>query len=124
MSIDLPHLVVQTAGDVALQREILALFAGQMRDVARDLDRRAEMDPDGLLLLLHRSRGAALAIGAFALGEQLALVEAKLASGSPILALMDELGALRERVVDVAEQASSLIAARPHGGLAKPAESG
>ncbi|MCW6506465.1 hypothetical protein [Lichenifustis flavocetrariae] len=124
MLIDVSHLVVQTAGDEALQREILALFEGQMRDVARNLQCLADVDPASLLLVLHRSRGAALAIGAFGLGEELALVEAKLASGTSILALTDEIGALRERIVEAAEHASSLIAARPHGGLAKAAESG
>lgn len=71
-AIDLAHLEVQTMGDKALEAEILQLFARQARQLLKTLLEAA----DGARAeTAHRLKGAALAVGAFAVAETADAVE-------------------------------------------------
>ena len=61
--IDLVHLAQQTAGDIALEAELLAMFSAQAADIAARL-RHDELGARALAHLAHQLKGSALAIGA------------------------------------------------------------
>lgn len=75
--IDLVHLARQTMGDKGLEVDVLQLFARQarqsMRDLAQDLPAQSERVVN--LDVLHKLRGAAAAVGAFAVSDAAALLE-------------------------------------------------
>jgi HPt (histidine-containing phosphotransfer) domain-containing protein len=79
--IDLAHLSRQTGGDRALERELLALFAGQcrlhLRTIHAGADRRERMDA------AHTLKGAARAVGAWQVAEAAGRVEESLAGPQP-----------------------------------------
>ncbi len=75
--IDLAYLAAQTMGDTALTADLLALFVAQTERLAPAIGR-------GEGHALHTLAGAALAIGARALGEALREAEARLARGEAI----------------------------------------
>jgi HPt (histidine-containing phosphotransfer) domain-containing protein len=78
-AIDLVHLARQTDGDLALQQELLALFAKQLEsllaqssDCSAERRRRADA--------AHQLKGSALAVGAGAVARASAAVKAALAA--------------------------------------------
>jgi HPt (histidine-containing phosphotransfer) domain-containing protein len=91
--IDRAHLARQTMGDVALQREVLALFAAQAEAILRDIGQWNGDTAD----LAHRLVGSARGIGAHAVASAAARVEHAARLGRPIGE--DEMTALRQSVV-------------------------
>ena len=85
--IDTEHLQRMTLGDAGLEREVLAMFAGQATRVMHELaapssDRRA---------LVHTLKGSARAIGAFRVAEAAEFLEAVLQQGDDPSEALDEL---------------------------------
>jgi HPt (histidine-containing phosphotransfer) domain-containing protein len=84
--IDVEHLRRMTLGDIGLEHEVLAMFAAQS---AKLLDTLATL-PAEAGALAHTLKGSAKAIGAFAVAEAAALLEAVLADrGDPSEALAE-----------------------------------
>lgn len=75
--IDFDHLKRMTLGDAGLEQEVLAMFAGQSERLVSAL---AAM-PSDAGALAHTLKGSARAIGAFAVADAAAGVEAAIASG-------------------------------------------
>jgi HPt (histidine-containing phosphotransfer) domain-containing protein len=75
--VDLQHLDRYTGGDRAINEEILRLFDAQCREMLATLDSLAagEHDAKSWRATLHTLKGAARAIGAFALGDAAAAAE-------------------------------------------------
>lgn len=71
-AIDLVHLEAQTMGDKALEAEVLQLFARQARQLLKTL---LEDTDAARAETAHRLKGAALAVGAFAVAESAAAIE-------------------------------------------------
>ncbi|KQU50293.1 hypothetical protein ASG72_16850 [Bosea sp. Leaf344] len=75
-AIDLVHLARQTGGDLALERELLALFSQQcvrhLRTIHNGADETARMEA------AHTLKGAAQAIGAWQVAEAAARIEQRL----------------------------------------------
>ena len=63
--IDLGHLRHMTLGDRGLEREVLAMFAGQSASLVDQLS----MQPEDAADLAHKLKGSALAIGAFRVAD-------------------------------------------------------
>lgn len=82
--IDLVHLATQTMGDKRLELEVLQMFARQTRQLMKEL---SSDSADTRLATAHRLRGAALAIGAFAVAETAAAVEASPEDAANLAAL-------------------------------------
>ena len=93
--LDLAHLERQTMGDESLRRDVLALFAEQMRDVRADL---AKADEGERRQLAHRLAGSARAVGAFALAEGASRLEAAPLSD-----------AATKRLLELIEEAAAFI---------------
>jgi HPt (histidine-containing phosphotransfer) domain-containing protein len=72
--IDLVHLARQTMGDRALEQEVLCLFVHQTQQVR---ERIAQAEPEECRQLAHGLRGAAVGVGAFAIADCAAVIEAK-----------------------------------------------
>lgn len=72
--IDLVHLAAQTAGDKTLEAEVLQVFARQARTALHEL---AGADAKGVKATAHRLKGAAGAVGAFAVANAAGEVEEK-----------------------------------------------
>jgi HPt (histidine-containing phosphotransfer) domain-containing protein len=84
--IDVEHLGRMTLGNIGLEHEVLAMFAAQS---AKLLDTLATVPPEAGALA-HTLKGSAKAIGAFAVAEAAALLEAVLADrGDPSEALAE-----------------------------------
>ena len=87
--IDLEHLRRMTLGDAGLEREVLAMFAAQTVGLIGAL---AALPPEACALA-HTLKGSARAIGAFAVADAAARLEATIQKGddpAPALAgLMD-----------------------------------
>ena len=76
--IDFEHLKRMTLGDAALEQEVLAMFSAQS---AKLVDTLAAMPADAGALA-HTLKGSARAIGAFAVADAAARLEAAMARGS------------------------------------------
>ncbi|MCO0638060.1 Hpt domain-containing protein, partial [Lutimaribacter sp. EGI FJ00014] len=85
------HLARQTQGDAGLQREVLQLFLAQAASARGEL---ANADAKARRHLAHCLVGSARAVGAFALADGAAELEAAPHSG----ALVDRLVSLIEEV--------------------------
>jgi HPt (histidine-containing phosphotransfer) domain-containing protein len=70
--IDLVHLATQTMGDKLLEIEVLQMFARQVRQLMKEL---STGNADVTVATAHRLKGAALAVGAFAVAETAGTVE-------------------------------------------------
>src|SRR5206468_9846995 len=70
--IDLAHLGRMTLGDVGVEREVLAMFAGQSAGLVSAL----AVLPPNAAMLAHRLKGSACAIGAFRVAEAAEWLEA------------------------------------------------
>jgi len=86
--IDFEHLKRITLGDASLEHEVLAMFAAQS---AKLLDALATPPPEAGALA-HTLKGSARAIGAFAVAEAAAGLEAALADGRDPSEALAELG--------------------------------
>jgi HPt (histidine-containing phosphotransfer) domain-containing protein len=75
--LDLSHLQRMTLGDAGLEREVLAMFSAQ---TARLIVSLAALPADAGALA-HTLKGSASAIGAFAVAEAAARLEASIAVG-------------------------------------------
>ena len=92
--VDLGHLSRYTMGDVALERELLRMFAAQLEDISANL--RSAQGPRHFRLLAHTLKGAARAVGAFGLARLAAALE-ETGPGKDALALLDALDGERKR---------------------------
>ena len=72
--IDLVPLARQTMGDRGLEQEILGMFVHQTQQVR---ERIAQAEPEECRQLAHGLRGAAVGVGAFAIADCAAAIEAK-----------------------------------------------
>jgi HPt (histidine-containing phosphotransfer) domain-containing protein len=88
--IDIAHLKRMTLGDAGLEREVLAMFAGQ---AVRLIEALAVLPTDAAAIA-HTLNGSARAIGAFRVAEAAEAFEAALRGGEPSEALV----ALRDAV--------------------------
>ncbi|HEV7254444.1 MAG TPA: Hpt domain-containing protein [Mesorhizobium sp.] len=70
--LDAEHLARQTGGDAALAAEVLALFAGQLRDVLGALD---AMPVAAVPAAMHKLKGSARGVGASLVAERAAALE-------------------------------------------------
>jgi len=70
--LDAAQLDRQTGGDAVLAAEVLALFAEQARAARAALDNSAA---GALSTAMHRLKGSARAVGAFAIAERAATLE-------------------------------------------------
>ena len=75
--IDFEHLKRMTLDDAGLEQEVLAMFAAQS---AQLIGRLADL-PEDAPTLAHTLKGSARAIGAFAVADAAARLEAVLADG-------------------------------------------
>lgn len=81
--IDIAHLKRMTLGDAGLEREVLAMFAGQ---AVRLIEALAALPADAAEIA-HTLNGSARAIGAFAVAEAAEAFEAALRDGEASEAL-------------------------------------
>jgi HPt (histidine-containing phosphotransfer) domain-containing protein len=80
--IDNAHLDRMTLGDVALEREVLAMFSAQAVGlIARLATLSSESRSSEGLALAHTLKGSARAIGAFRVGDAAEALEAALRNG-------------------------------------------
>lgn len=86
--IDFEHLKRMTLGDPGLEQEVLAMFSAQSAKLVGTL---ATM-PSDAGALAHTLKGSARAIGAFAVADAAARLEAVLGSGSDPSKLLARLG--------------------------------
>jgi HPt (histidine-containing phosphotransfer) domain-containing protein len=97
--IDIDHLQRMTLGDAGLEREVLAMFSAQ----AASLIGALAMLPPEAGALAHTLKGSARAIGAFAVADAAADLEAAIQNGddpSDALAQLNEAIALARTAVD------------------------
>ena len=91
--IDTGHLAHMTLGDAGLEREVLAMFSAQ----AAGLVGKLATLPSDALALAHTLKGSARAIGAFAVADAAAVMEAAIrAANDPQPALAELAGAVAE----------------------------
>jgi len=86
--IDFEHLNRMTLGDAGLEQEVLAMFSAQAAELVNTL---AAM-PSDAGALAHTLKGAARAIGAFAVADAAARLEAVMGSGSDPSDSLAEIG--------------------------------
>ena len=86
--IDFEHLNRMTLGDTGLEQEVLAMFVAQSATLVGTL---AAMPADASALA-HTLKGSARAIGAFAVGDAAARLEAAIARGFDASTALAELG--------------------------------
>lgn len=82
--IDLVHLATQTMGDKELEIEILQEFSRQSRLALQEI---AAADAPAMIAIAHRLKGAASAVGAFAVADAAMRVEAKGADAGLVVRL-------------------------------------
>ena len=96
--IDFAHLRTMTLGDESLEREVLAMFAGQAAELAAAL---AQLPPDAAAIA-HKLKGSARAIGAMRVASAAADLETALQNGddpaNPLAALDDAVGEARAAI--------------------------
>ena len=86
--IDFEHLSRMTLGDAGLEQEVLAMFVAQSTTLVSTL---AAMPADASALA-HTLKGSARAIGAFAVADAAARLEAAIARGFDTSTALAELG--------------------------------
>jgi HPt (histidine-containing phosphotransfer) domain-containing protein len=96
--IDIAHLRRMTLGDISLEHEVLAMFAGQATELAATL---AQLPPEAAALA-HKLKGSARAIGAVHVATTATELEAALRNGTdpaePLAALNDTISQAREAI--------------------------
>jgi HPt (histidine-containing phosphotransfer) domain-containing protein len=85
--IDFAHLRRMTLGDAALEREVLGMFSAQAPRLAKAL----AGSPADAAALAHTLKGSARAVGAFAVGDAAAHLEALIRHGSDRADALSEL---------------------------------
>lgn len=83
--LDRKHLSRMTLGEQSLEREVLAMFAAQAKDIA---DRLAATPADAAELA-HKLKGSSRSVGAFRLADALEAYEIDLATGIATAAAME-----------------------------------
>lgn len=83
--LDRKHLARMTLGEQSLEREVLAMFAAQAKDVAG----RLAATPANAAELAHTLKGSARSVGAFRLADALEAYEIDLRSGMPVTAALE-----------------------------------
>ena len=86
--IDFEHLNRMTLGDAGLEQEVFAMFSAQSARLVHTLAAR----PADAGALAHTLKGSARAIGAFAVADAAARLEAAIARGFDASAALAELG--------------------------------
>ena len=86
--IDFEHLERMTLGDAAIEQEVLAMFVAQSARLVGAL----AATPADASALAHTLKGSACAIGAFAVADAAARLEAAIARGFDTSAALAELG--------------------------------
>jgi HPt (histidine-containing phosphotransfer) domain-containing protein len=86
--IDFEHLERMTLGDAAIEQEVLAMFVAQSARLVGTL----AATPADASALAHTLKGSACAIGAFAVADAAARLEAAIARGFDTSAALAELG--------------------------------
>ena len=97
--IDIDHLRRMTLGDASLEREVLAMFSAQAASLMNSL----ASHPPEAAVLAHTLKGSARAIGAFAVADAAADLEAAIQGGedlSQTLATLNEATAQARTAVD------------------------
>ena len=94
--IDTGHLAHMTLGDASLEREVLAMFSAQ----AAGLVGKLATLPSDALALAHTLKGSARAIGAFAVADAAAVLEAAIRNGDDPQPALAELDGCRRRGAD------------------------
>lgn len=87
--LDVEHLTKYTAGDVALRDELLALFREQLRIQAQVL--RSTTDLEDWHIATHTLKGAARAVGAWAIADVSEALEALQPGHGDCAGLIDDL---------------------------------
>jgi len=100
--LDFAHLSRQTADDIELQHELLALFKQQTPELMAKLHALTKAHDNSKLpptawAVAHRLKGSALAIGAFPLAEAVEAAERAFTAGHPS---EDALAALAQALAD------------------------
>lgn len=83
--LDRHHLSRMTLGEQALEREVLAMFAAQAKDVTD----RLSSAPANAAELAHTLKGSARSVGAFRLADALEAYEIDLATGIETAATLE-----------------------------------
>ncbi len=96
--IDNAHLDRMTLGDIALEREVLAMFSAQAVGlIARLATLCSEGKSSESLALAHTLKGSARAIGAFRVGDAAEALEAALRNGDD---LSEAIAGLKDSVAE------------------------
>jgi HPt (histidine-containing phosphotransfer) domain-containing protein len=96
--VDLVHLAAQTMGDRGLEQEVLALFVQQ---VSAARERLIAADAGERRMLAHTLKGSARGVGAFALADCAATIEADPADGSRIGHLSNLIDEVRDFIAAI-----------------------
>ncbi|MDX6807049.1 Hpt domain-containing protein [Terrihabitans rhizophilus] len=88
-SLDLDHLSRRTSGDAALEREVLAIFRRQARQVLFQLE--AMTDPHTRLKIAQSLNGSAKGVGAWRVAEAAEALEAAMRDERPAGAVVADL---------------------------------
>jgi HPt (histidine-containing phosphotransfer) domain-containing protein len=86
--IDFDHLQRMTLGDAGIEQEVLTMFSAQSLKLVLTL----AAVPADAGALAHTLKGSARAIGAFAVADAAARLEAVIASGSDVSTALADLG--------------------------------
>jgi HPt (histidine-containing phosphotransfer) domain-containing protein len=89
--LDVCHLARQTMGDAGLERELLQLFAQHSPALMARIE--AAGTPDGRSVAAHTLKGSARAIGAWAVADAAAAIEAGGDALQQLRAALDRTGA-------------------------------
>lgn len=102
--LDLVHLSRQTLGDRSVEREVLALFRRQARQVLFQID--ALNNPSNRLEIAHALNGSARGIGAWRVASAAAALETAARLGVPA---GDAVAALAEAISEVCSEIDNLL---------------
>jgi HPt (histidine-containing phosphotransfer) domain-containing protein len=103
--IDMAHLGRMTFGDAALEREVLAIFAGQSAGIVGALSTL----PADAAALAHTLKGSARAIGALRVADAAEALEAVLRDADGSEAASKALAVLNESIADVRTEIDTLL---------------
>jgi HPt (histidine-containing phosphotransfer) domain-containing protein len=112
--LDLRHLTAQTMGDADLARDVLGMFFEQSNDVLRRL--RDARDPRVRSDAAHLLKGAARAVGAFAVAAEAERVES-LADEADEGAVLAVVAGLHAAVAEARSVIAARLQDRQVGGL-------
>lgn len=102
--LDLVHLSRQTAGDRHLEREVLAIFRRQAKQVLFQLE--AMQDPRNRLEIAHALNGSAKGVGAWRVATAAQALEAAAREGRPA---GEHVAILAECISEVVDEIDELL---------------